>query len=44
MDDIGEVEIGDLDFINICVKELEEVVCDRGLIRILHTNSELIRI
>ena len=44
MDDIAKVQIGNLDFIDVCVKELEEVVCDRRLVRILHTNAELIGI
>ena len=44
MDDIAKVQIGNLDFIDVCVKELEEVVRDRRLVRILHTNAELIGI
>jgi len=44
VDDIAKVQVGNLDFIDVCVKELEEVVRDGGLVRILHTNSELIGI
>lgn len=44
MDNVGEVEVGDLNLIDVCVKELEEVVCHGGLVGVLHTNTELVGI
>ena len=44
VDDAREVEVGDLDVLHIRVKELQEVVRDRGLLRVLHTNAELVGI
>ena len=44
VNNVREVEVRDLDLVHIRVKEFEEVVRDRGLIRILHTNAELVRI
>ncbi len=44
MNDIGEVEVRNLDFIDIGVKEFEEVVGDRGFFGVFHTNSELVRV
>ena len=44
MDNIGEVEIGDLDLIHIRVKELQEVIGHCRFLRVLHANSELVRV
>jgi len=44
VDDVVEVHLGDLDLVNVGVKELEEVVRHRRLLRVLHANSELVRV
>ena len=44
VDDAREVEVRNLDVLYIRVKKLQEVVRDRGLLRVLHTDAELVRI
>ena len=44
MDDAGEVERGNLNILHIRIEEFEEVVRHSGLLRVLHTNPELVRI
>lgn len=44
VDDVIEVHLGDLDLVDVGVKELEEVVRHRRLLRVLHADSELVRV
>ena len=44
MDNAGEVEVRNLDVLHIRVKQLQEIVGDRGFLRVLHTNAELVGI
>lgn len=44
VDDVVEIHLGDLDLVDVGVKELEEVVRDRRLLRVLHADSELVRV
>ena len=39
-----KVEVRNLDILYIRVKQLEKVVCHCGFLRVLHTNSEFVRI
>ena len=44
VNDVTEVEVGDLDLVNVRVKEFEEVVGDRRLLGVLHANPQLVGI
>ena len=44
MNDAGEVETRNLDVLHIRVKELQEIVRHRRLLRVLHPDSQLVRI
>jgi len=44
VDNAGEIKAGNLDVLYIRVKQLQEVIRDGGLLRVLHANSELGRI
>ena len=44
MDDAREVEVGNLNVLDIRVEELQEIVRDRGLLRVLHANPEFVGI
>ena len=44
VDDAREVEGGNLNLLHIRVEQLEEIVGDSGLLRVFHTDSELVRI
>jgi len=44
VDDTREVEGRNLNLLHIRVEQLQEIVRDRGLLRVFHTDSELVRI
>ncbi len=42
MDDGREIEIGDIDLLDIRVEQLEEIIGNRRLLRVFHTNAQLV--
>jgi len=44
VDDAREIQRGDLDVLHVSVEQLQVIVGHSGLLRVLHANSELVRI
>jgi len=44
VDNAREIQRGDLDVLHVSVEQLQVIVGDSGLLRVLHANSELVRI